>query len=247
MFLASLWLNGCATLTGERQGPLQYDPTTAAVLSAISVSNPTLSDFKGIGTYRLSGPERNFSGRVAWAVRMPDRMRITVLDATGKPLTVVATDGLWLYVDARSEDRFHKKRAGSASLKKMIGIDIEVEALIAVLAGRVPLQPHRSARLDSAAETAGCRIDLFDQAQQTVQRIWCRNSNSGYTAEGFAVHENNIHTRYQVELRGAKRAGGITFFETITFKNHENRFRLEVARIWAPAQINDALFKLEPR
>jgi hypothetical protein len=245
MFLASLWLNGCATLTGERQRPLQYDPTTAAVLSAISVSNPTLSAFKGIGTYHLSGPERNFSGRVAWAVRLPDRLRIAVLDATGKPLTVVATDGLWLYVDARSEDRFNKKRAGSASLKKMIGIDIDAEALIAVLAGGVPLRLHRLARLDSVA--AGCRIDLFDQEQQTVQQIWCRNSNSGYTAESFAVYENNNEIRYQVELRGAKRAGGMTFFKTITFKNHENRFRLEVARIWAPAQINDAQFKLEPR
>ena len=247
MLWASLLLNGCATLTGERLVPPQYDPATAAALSAISVSNPTLTAFKGIGTYRLSGPERNFSGRVAWVARQPDRLRIAVLDATGKPLTVMATDGQWLYVDARNEDRFHKKRVGSASLKKMIGIDIGAEALIAVLAGGVPLQSHRSARLDSGDDVAGCRIDLFDQARQTVQQIWCRNSNNHYTAEGFAVLDGNNDTRYQVELRGAKRAGGMTFFETIVFENHENRFRLEVARIWAPAQINDALFKLEPR
>lgn len=247
LLLVSLLLNGCATPTSDPRRPPQYDPLTSAALSAIRNPNPTLSTFKGIGTYRLSGQDRNFSGRMAWAVQLPDRMRIAILDATGKPLTVVATDGQWLYVDARREDQFYKKRAGSVSLEKMVGIDISVEEVITVLTGGVPIEPHRLAQLINDTKADGCRIELFGRAEHPVQNIWCQNTINRYAAERFTVFQKNSDIRYEVELNGAKSVGEATFFQTIVFSDHHNRFRLEIDRIWAPAQIDDALFKLEPR
>jgi hypothetical protein len=243
---AVFFFTGCATLAPDRRQP-RYDPATTAAILAVQQPDPRISTLKGIGTFRLVGLERNMSGRIAWAVQLPDRLRIALLDITGKPLTVMATDGRWFYVDARHEGRFYKKRVRSLSFEKMIGIDISVEALIVVLAGGVPLQPHHTARLVSNSETDRCRIDLFEQDDYLVQQIWCRNNNTQYTAEGFTVNASNGGIRYHVELSGSRNAEETTFFKTVIISDHQNRFRLTVDRIWAPAVVEDTLFTLHPR
>ena len=107
--------------------------------------------------------------RFAWAALPPGRVRIELMDPTGRPAGTLARDGTWTYLRIHQDNRLVRRRSLDRQISKWLGVPVKTAHLVALVSGRVPVQAHDTAEV---IETADRGAGLVLRRRQTiVQRI----------------------------------------------------------------------------
>jgi hypothetical protein len=178
----------CAPRTGGlRPDALRMAPDVAAskgqsILEAIYHRNRDLQSFGGRGTLTLQQKNRVlFDGRAAWVGAVPDKLSLALL-VGGQPVLRLASDGEYLYLAGTWEGRFryHRHRTSRADLERLVGVDVQVSEIVALLAGRLPwpaydtlvLKPWQAEADGNPGEGAEAAVESKAFAARTPSTGW---------------------------------------------------------------------------
>ncbi len=248
VLMAAVLVAGCAVLEPR---PTAEEIEAAArareVLFRLENQNNGLKNFKGIGRIRIRHRgQLELNERLAWIGSRPDRLSIVVL-VSGFATLKIATDGKWFYYyEARSNPPVYKKfRAGNASLKRLLAVEIKVSDILTLLAGRVPLRDHDQALL------AG---DSFaGEGVLVLKKRW------GGTVEKIYLDEGQWRVRHVEFFNGSgKRTYRVRFEDIYVHNGYELPGRLEISnddgtevaleifRLLTDVDVADAMFIIAP-
>ena len=133
---------GCARMIGAHHH-VPYDAQSREnarnLLDSVLAANPAPKTFKGIGNARLIADDIVQSARLAWVASLPDKVRMELLTPYGQPAVSFSTDGENAYAIVHQEKKFYKSKASRSSFERILGISIETEHLVCVMAGQAPV------------------------------------------------------------------------------------------------------------
>jgi len=162
-----LTLAGCG---GIRPSPeVRLSAEAGRLLSAISGMNAGLTSIKGIGKLSLRSGSTPGSFRFAWAAVPPDRVRIDLMDPTGRPAGTLARDGTWTYLRIHKDGRLFRRRSLDRQIGKWLAVPVETADLISLVSGHVPLREHDA--VDVIGSTGKGPILVLRRHQTLVERI----------------------------------------------------------------------------
>jgi len=127
---------------------------------------------------------------------------VLVVLVSGFAAIKMAADGKWFYYyEARSNPPVYKKiRAGDASLKRIIAVEIKTSDILTLLAGRVPLRDHRQALLvDEGSEYKGSVLVLKQRWLGTIEKIYLDENRSQVQAVEFFDRSGNLAYRVRFD------------------------------------------------
>jgi hypothetical protein len=245
------FISGCGTglRWWRRPEPTAHAPlhVTRQALDAVATvrtRNQGLESVKGIGRVRVVADGRRQSLRIAWMVRLPDCLRIEVLGPYGRPVASLATDGRDLYLRDYGDGRFYRKSLGPGdSLRDLIPLDLRPDELIALLTGRIAVQPFDGAELTAEAHD-GLWVILSRSGRGVVQRIHL--DGSGRFASGVEVLETDGSIRYAADLKAEMAAGEFRVPEELILRGSDGALvTLNAEQVWDNPVVDRARFVLE--
>jgi outer membrane biogenesis lipoprotein LolB len=138
LLAALLSVSGCASLIPRPEKNIS--PEAGDLLERIVAFNSRLKACKGIGTISFRSRADMPRMRFAWLCRLPDRIRLELLGATGTPLLTLSADGDNFYFLPRADNsRLRKEKAAGVTLGKAIAVPLPIPDAAHLLAGRIPL------------------------------------------------------------------------------------------------------------
>jgi len=244
LFLASAlaFAGGCASLT-RRLTVQEFDaPATRDLVRRIAGRNSDLRGFKGIGNLRLRRPEGRTTARAAWMGLYPDRLRFELMNA-GQPMAKLAVDGRWFTLISHADDRFYKTESANPSLKRLVGVPVRADDMIALLSGRIPLAAFHAA--DIRKDDDGRWVLALKHWGRTVQRLYLDEARERVRAiERYSSHES---FRYRATLGDVRDVDGYAIPFRLRFSGEAGSgFSLSVDRYWPGADIDPSRFALRP-
>ena len=243
VFVISVSLfTGCAgwqRLPDERE----VTPEAQGLLDRLARQNITLTHFKGLGAYRLKGPQGLISGRMGWACIRPDRFRTDILDFSGRPFTTIASNGQWLYARLRGENQIYKKPSTGTTFKQIIGTPVTVKDMIAFLSGRIPIQAYRQAQVRSNGEQDPVLI-LKGKWNRLVEEIYFHKET--LLPRRVVIYADSGATAYQVDIGPRFNQDGFSFFRTLAFNDDQkNGLEITMDKLWLVADLPASIFELK--
>ena len=167
LFLLSI-LTGCGGIQPIPE--IEMSAEAGRLFSRLTLMNAEVTSIKGIGKlYLRSGPAPG-SFRFAWAAVPPDRVRIEIMDPTGRPAGTLARDGTWTYLRNLQDGRLFRRRFLDRQIRKWLGVPVETDDLIALVSGRVPLRKHDAVQVIGVAAREGPML-VLRLGQTIVERI----------------------------------------------------------------------------
>jgi len=242
LVISVLLFTGC---TGWQRLPGEKDvaPEARELLDRLAMQNITLTHFKGLGAYRLKGPQGLISGRMGWACIRPDRFRTDILDFSGRPFTTIASNGQWLYARLRGENRIYKKPSTGTTFKQIIGTPVTVKEMIAFLSGRIPIQAYRQAQVKSNGEQGPVLI-LKGKWNRLVEEIYLHKET--LLPRRVVIYADSGVTAYQVDIGPRFNQDGFSFFRTLAFNDDQkNGLEITLDKLWLVADLPASIFELE--
>ncbi|AQV01187.1 MULTISPECIES: DUF4292 domain-containing protein [Desulfococcus] len=237
-----LLLGGCAGL-GPAPKPTETTPYTRNMISRLSLQNAALTTFKGTGTVRLvsrDGEQRN--ARVAWIGEAPDKLRLSVLNIGGLPMTTMAADGKNFFMASHTPKKFFKTRASNPNLDKLIGIRLNVEEIIEFLRGRVPIRQFDHAAAETDAATDEIRLTLSGPRGRILEKIVLSEDTGSITSvEMYDARENWMYT---ADFSDHREMNGYKVPFQIDILSRGDRLRLRIQRYWRQASTEPSTFML---
>ncbi|RTZ97430.1 MAG: hypothetical protein DSY90_07380 [Deltaproteobacteria bacterium] len=245
------WIfSGCA---GPRPVPGEKDISRKAgkLLEKLSRQEASPDRFKGYGRYSLDSPDGRFSGRMAWAVKQPDMFRAEILDVSGRPYTTLASDGKWLYIHLKAENKFYKKPGTQATFSRVIGVPVTVRDIVVFLSGRVPVHAYQAAQVQAGGATGvrkGPVLFLRGKWNRPVEEIHFDGDTLSpvrvvmYSRTGAFAYQVDISGRLQPEPTA------YTFFQTLLFQDSEHHgIKIIADRLWPDVELPPSIFTLKKR
>jgi outer membrane biogenesis lipoprotein LolB len=258
------FLNACQGLTTRvaQKETCTLTAETEQRIDALKRHNMGLETFKGIGRITLyQGDRRHPPSRIAWIGASPDKMRAVLSSISGQTLFSFASDGRWLYLFDHLQQRFYKQRANRYIMKKVFAVSIELEDIVGILSGRVPLHRHRFACLyrpvsqrvvpkaapDGAAtgEKKNNVLVLKGSRGDIIEKIYLANDQND--ARKIEVFDADGMLAYRAELDRIQEIDGFRIPADVIFSNDTGSgFRLEIERCWPHADVTPSVFVLSP-
>jgi hypothetical protein len=213
ILILAAWLPSACT----RFSPPDIPPDGVAEKMAAELrqTNADLTRFKIVGKMTLSGPNRPAQAfRAAMAGQLSNRLRIDMFAPFGGSAGTVASDGKHLYLVMHPTREYYTSRFGNGNLRRLIRIDVSVSDLLALLVGRIPVDPEYSAHLMPAGQMVingkadeideeTVRSDLvfvdrkgrirqrisLDDHMRPVRSVWLNSSQDPVFALTFTGHQ----------------------------------------------------------
>lgn len=232
--------DGCAIK--QQTAPPEPSPEATRFLAQLAQSSQTHAALKGVGQFKIVTADKAISGRLAWIVKRPDRLRLTIIDPAGRPAALLATNGETVWLDLRSEGKQYVKSARRFSLKRLIGIDVTLDDVIEVLLGGIPIRSYHTVQMTESESFDTARFLSADGHPVTVL---------SYQSEPFFVNQADYYDRAPALFLGLTRRLGpggdaALFPKELGFQNQsQNQFHLRVDRFWVDPEINPGLFQLD--
>jgi len=239
LLIVFCFTSSCSTLFHSLREQEKNQIEAQCLLLALKNRNNSLKSFKGIGKIKLWDKNISHAVRVAWLGTQTGKLRIEVLDVSGRPAASIASDGKWFYFLSHAEQRFYKKRASNPSLKKIVLIPVKSSDIISLLGGRIPIRDHNSVSIikDTLILKAGfgniCEKIYFDQSKTTIYKIEVFDifGSLTYRAEfGKVKKVKNYRIPFRMKLSDDKDKG----------------FQLRIDRYWADVPVSPPKFVLTP-
>jgi len=200
LFILLVILVGCRGVVPSPE--IEMSAEAGRLLSVIARLNAEVTSIKGIGKLSLrSGPTPgNF--RFAWAAMPPDRLRIELMDPTGRPAGTLARDGRWTYLRNHQDGRLFRRRSLDRQLRKWIGVPVEIADLIALVSGGVPVRDHDA--VDVIRDINGNPTLVLRRRQTVVERI--QMTPDGESVAKIELFNASGQVAFFIDF--AERAGG---------------------------------------
>jgi hypothetical protein len=240
---------GCATLPETAETPPAAVDSAEArgVVERLRQTNAKLRNFKGIGRMTIKKDGKvQMDERVAWIGSDPLRLSV-VLFASGFPAVRMASDGEWLYYQDGQEAGLPVKkiRSNDPDFDRLLSIPIQASDIIALLAGRIPLREHRTARLQPVASGKGYVL-LLERIWGVHQKIFLDERMSEVQqTEVYDVAGNLV---FQANFLEMQRVDGYRVPSRLVVSNHQTKavVQLVVEKYWADIPVTPSMFILEP-
>jgi hypothetical protein len=232
-------LSACSFLT-----PSKPSPQADALLARLIDTNENLLDFKGIGSLKITHAGQVQSARLAFAGSIPARLRLDVMGSPGQHLASLASDGKWFYMLFYQEDRYYKQRLSDSSLARLVSLPVTVVDILDVLAGRVPIRPHRTADLMDNQGGNGYILQLKSRWGNTCQRIFVDGSRQ--VVKSYEVVNEDGSLAYRVDFIESQVIDGHRVPKRLTIADDKaERLDLRVERFWSNVAIAPSGFVLQ--
>ncbi len=249
---------GCAASPDQTaQAPLEPGSQTAQtkkLVTAIEAVNAELKTCKGLGRMRYVSAGRTQRFRIAWVSTIPEKLRVAVLGADGRPLITVAADGAWFYFLDHSSGEYQKSSVDGLGLKTVLRLPLDVRSLTMILAGRLPGFGHNRTAVQPG-RTADETMVVFKKWWNQVGRITLRTpptaasgpANSGPIITRIEAYNQTGEVRYIADIEATRQVKSFTVPRTLALKSvHDSRFTLDIDRYWANVPVAAETFVLQP-
>jgi hypothetical protein len=103
--------------------------------------NSEITSSKGMGHLILTLPQAKEKYKLAWAAKVPNKLRLTLL-ASGHPVETVAASGDWVSIISHTgRHKPHSAVATDPDLTPYIDVPVRLSEFVSILLGRIPLRP----------------------------------------------------------------------------------------------------------
>ena len=156
LVITAFFLSACSSFVAQIAGrppELRVSAEARALILSLQKQNHKIKTFKGTGRLTLlDNDSRNPTTSIAWIGAIPDRCRIAIYGVTGQPTVSLASNGQWYTIFSHINNRFYKKRATFELFESYFSIPVEIEDVVSILAGRIPVGEYYGA---AAEKTIG--------------------------------------------------------------------------------------------
>lgn len=179
-------ISGCGTLRPKPDPAL--DKLARGLATEVRSQNQEIESSKGTGWVKLETDTRRDIFNIAWAAVSPNKLRITFL-ASGHPFeTIVASGKEVTFISHAGEHNLHTTATPDPDLKKFIQIPVKLSELIAILLGRIPVNPFDQAWFEGSI-TCPSPILLKQNWKPTLQKI--QTDPDGMVQQLFFLDQNS--------------------------------------------------------
>jgi len=161
--------NGCA------REILKLEPAdlpVSSVMAALEEKRSQLSSFRAAGNLRVEGAKHRWSGRAFVLARMPESLRLEVLNFFGQPALYLVSDGNHFAFWEPGSGRAYQGSASGNTLTSLINFPLEDNRTLLLLAGIVPSWDYEEAKLFRVQDTDNLMLELKNDPGRLTQRIW---------------------------------------------------------------------------
>jgi hypothetical protein len=249
IFSVAAVLAGCASLAPQPEDALEAEARAGArvVMAMLNSRNRDLMHYKGIGNIKIRQNQITLiDERIVWVASETAKLNLVIL-VSGHPAIKMVSDGKWFYFyEARKGGPVYRKiPASDSNLKRFTTMPIKTSDIIHLLAGRVPLREHHTARLE--------RSDTWQGYVLVLERRWWGVAEKIFLDESRQrVHHIDFYNRsgalaYRARFDALQTIGGYRVPATLSMTNGDDLdIQLVVHRYWADADVSPSMFVLTP-
>ena len=216
-------------------------PAGQVLLDAVRAPAPPV--VKGIARIKVESPDEAFSVKELIIAQKPNRLRLETLSPLGQPGFYAATDGQELFLFAPSENAYYRGGATPRNLGLIIPLRLDVEEMVSVIMGRVPLIDYDVHHLSCAVNEEGYRLRLKGRDENTTQVLtFSGNDLRVVTSETYGREGLTCLVNYA----DYEPAGSTAFPRTITVSlpSKQTTVRISYKKVEMLPEIDPSLFSL---
>jgi outer membrane biogenesis lipoprotein LolB len=241
-FIYLIILAGCGHF---KPPPVPTTPEASSLLTELENRNAELASAKGIGQVRLTYNNRPLHSRLAWAAQSPKKVRMEIMTISGQRLATLSSDGQKLYMLSHQENRFYKRSYTNSNLKSITQVPIQIEDLVALLQGKMPLRQYHTAVLVTRGTEPGFILTLLNRWGRRLVRIYLDQEKTA--VEKLEMINPSGSIDYQVLFADMRDVSGFRVPFTLRISSAAgSRLIIATERYWANAEVSESLFRLAP-
>jgi hypothetical protein len=119
----------------------------------------------------LDSPDRNYSGRVAMALKKPSSLRIDAIPAFGPADFLLSANEKEFKIFIPGRKKFYTGESSGKNLFRFFGIPLPVNETVSLLTGAPPPSPGENLKLEGSWEGNLYRIDIIS-GNKRIRSIW---------------------------------------------------------------------------
>ena len=175
VFLVMGSLQACALW--KRPVPQPGTPDARKMLKSIQQKFDMLGQFKGISRFTQENADIRLSGRAAFGVAPPDRLRVDILSPFGQPLVRLAYNGQHIFMYSGADDKFRSGVATRSKMKNAFGVPMSIQELGQILGGCTPVTGYSWVSIEpwnytDASPSKGYLLTLRSLIGRTREKIY---------------------------------------------------------------------------
>jgi outer membrane lipoprotein-sorting protein len=236
----ALLVSGCAGIMAGKSG--EEDPRVTHLTQKVRSLNQGLETVKGTGHIILVNGGTRQRYKIAWAARLPDKIRLTILE-TGIPVETIVADGETVtFVSHTGRHRRHTIKDPNPSLKSMVELPVRIREIISLLSGKLPLEPFDQERLSATDKTGKTELLLSRKWRGTTARV---QFDAGDRIVEFEPVGRDGNTVYQVSRSDFKFFGSYLVPGATLVKDPSGRtMTLQISGFYPDLPIKASVFTL---
>lgn len=131
-----------------------------------------LVGYRAVGTLRVQGGKKRWSGRAFLLSHLPNSLRLEVVNMFGQPVLYAASDGDQYQVWEPGRNRAYQGSASGSTLAHLIEFPLQDQEALLILAGTVPSWQHADPKLFRVRGTKDLMLQLDGVGGRLRQRVW---------------------------------------------------------------------------
>ena len=164
-----LFTYGCA-----RELPT-YEPAelpVSLILEQLEQRQNHLVSYRAVGTLKVQGGKKRWSGRAFLLSHFPNSLRLEVVNMFGQPVLYAASDGDQFLVWEPGRSRAYQGSASGNTLAHLIEFPLQDQEALLLLAGTVPSWQDGDPKLFRVRGTENLMLQLDTVRDRLTQRVW---------------------------------------------------------------------------
>ena len=198
----TLFFYGCA-----RELPT-YEPAelpVSLVIQQLEQRQNHLVSYRAVGTLRVQGGKKRWSGRAFLLSHFPNSLRLEVVSMFGQPVLYAASDGGKFLVWEPGRNRAFQGSASGSTLAHLIEFPLKDQEALRLLAGTVPSWQDGDPKLFRVRGSENLMLQLDGVRGGLRQRVWLEGEGLVVTKiERTQGGERELEARYSdfVDIEG---------------------------------------------
>ncbi|MCP3954667.1 MAG: hypothetical protein GY697_20970 [Desulfobacterales bacterium] len=237
----------CAAITKKSDLPVSPEGPgkNGASLAVLTESiNQTLVSSRGIGWIAFTHSGQLQRLRIAWVSAVPEKLRVVLLGADGRPLVTISADGTWFYFQDHTTGEFRKDSPLGYRLKAALHLPLDVRSLSLLLAGRLPPIDYDRTEL-LPGRTPDETVIVLKKWWNMVGRVYISNSRSAIAR--IESYRQTGEMRYQADIKETQKVKTYVVPRVLSINDKaNNQFVLDIERYWANEPVSPEVFRLDP-
>ena len=180
---------------------------------------------------------------MAWAGSLPDKIRMEILSAAGRPDLSIAGDGKKLYFLFHHNKKFYKK-SFNTGLNKIISIPIKITDIIALLAGRIPLLEYNNASLKKDPLSDEPVIILKKGKGEIIEKIFLDAAKKN--VRHIELFDSKGSIMYAAAFKGIRKIKNYNIPTGVKLSDDDAVVHINIDKYWVDIPIEQSIFALTP-